>query len=190
MPYPSQVDRETIIAQAWHLIEEEGVDKLSLSKLATSLNVKAPSLYRHIANKAGLLQAVNLHTSQQLVAALNEAASQTEGSAIEQLTGLMHSYRHFAHAHPHSYLLAFTNTNDALRPDEDTLAQLALPLQQLITAVSGPDQSLAALRGAMALVHGFVLLELHGQLRRGGDLAQDFDTAVRAYLRGWQVEGT
>jgi hypothetical protein len=63
---------------------------------------------------------------------------------------------------------------------------MALPLQALMSAVSGPEDSLAALRGAMALVHGFVLLELHGQLRRGGDLAVDFDTVVRAYLRGWQ----
>ena len=186
MPYPSQVDRESIIAQAWQLIEDEGVDNLSLSKLAASLNVKAPSLYRHVANKASLLQAVNLHTSQQLVATIHETASRSEGSAIEQLTKLMHSYRHFAHAHPHSYMLAFTNTNDAQRPDEETLAQLAIPLQQLMTAVSGSEHSLAALRGAMALVHGFVLLELHGQLRRGGDLEQDFDTAVWAYLQGWQ----
>jgi hypothetical protein len=57
-----------------------------------------------------------------------------------------------------------------------------------MTAVSGPKNSLAALRGAMALVHGFVLLELHGQLRRGGDLALDFDTAVHAYLRGWETQ--
>lgn len=185
MPYPSQVSRETIVAQAWQLIEAEGPENLSLSKLAEQLGIKAPSLYRHVGNKEGLLQAVNLHTSQQLVTGLNEAAAQASGSTNEQITAIMHSYRQFALAHPHTYSLAFTNTNDALRPDENVLAQLAIPLQQLITAVSGPEHSLAALRGAMALVHGFVLLELHGQLRRGGDLEADFGTAVQAYLNGW-----
>lgn len=185
MPYPSQVDRETIVAQAWQLIETEGVENLSLSKLAASLSVKAPSLYRHVNNKAGLLQAVNLFTSQQLIDSLNEASTQVSETPSEHLTALLHTYRNFAHAHPNNYILAFTNNDDALRPNENVLEQMALPLQMLMTAVSGQENSLAALRGAMALVHGFVMLELHGQLRRGGDLALDFDTAVRAYLRGW-----
>ena len=187
MPYPSQMNREEIVKQAWQLIEAEGTENLSLGKLAQVLGVKAPSLYRHVSNKAALLQAVNLHTSQQLVTELNEAAAQTSGNAQTQIAAIMRSYRAFALAHPHTYVLAFTNNDDALRPDEDVLAQLALPLQQLITAVSGPEKSLAALRGAMALVHGFVMLELHGQLRRGGDLVVDFETAVQAYLRGWQT---
>lgn len=186
MPYPSQVNRDEIIAQAWQLIETDGADNLSLSRLAGSLGVKAPSLYRHVSSKADLLQAVNQHTSIQLIEALQTAAAQTNGSAIEQIAALLHSYRRFAYEHPNSYLLAFTNTDEALRPDEDLLEQMVLPIQGLMTAVSGPDHALAALRGAMALVHGFVLLELHGQLRRGGDLAVDFATAVQAYLHGWQ----
>ena len=186
MPYPSQVDRETIIAQAWHLIEAEGVDNLSLSKLAKSLGIKAPSLYRHVSNKASLLQAVNLYTTQQLIAALNQAVAETNGTASQQLAALLRVYRSFAHAHPHTYILAFTNTDDALRPDENVLEQMALPLQALMSTVSGETNSLAALRGAMALVHGFVMLELQGQLRRGGDLAADFEKVVEAYLQGWQ----
>ena len=153
-----------------------------------AFGIKAPSLYRHVGNKASLLKAVNLYTSQRLAQALNQAASEAAGSATEQIAALMHRYRRFAHDHPHTYVLAFTNTNDDLRPDEDALTQLALPLQQLMTAVSGEANALAALRGAMALVHGFVLLELHGQLRRGGDLGLDFAAAVRAYLRGWQAD--
>ncbi|MEZ4594642.1 MAG: TetR/AcrR family transcriptional regulator [Chloroflexota bacterium] len=185
MPYPSQVSRETIVTQAWQLIEAEGAENLSLGKLAEALGIKAPSLYRHVGSKAGLLQAVNLHTSQQLVAALNEAAARPTGTPKEQTAAILHAYRHFALAHPHTYVLAFTNTEEAQRPDEDVLEQLALPLQQVMSAVSGPEDSLAALRGAMALVHGFVMLELHGQLRRGGDLGADFETAVHAYLNGW-----
>ncbi len=185
MPYPSQVSKETIVEQAWQLIEAAGTNNLSLSKLAAELGIKAPSLYRHVGNKAELLKLVNLYTSQQLVSNLNDAATQASGDIRAQIMAIMLSYRSFALTHPHTYGLAFTNTDNALRPDEDALEQLALPLQQLITAVSGQEKSLAALRGAMALVHGFVLLELHGQLRRGGDLEADFETAVHAFLNGW-----
>lgn len=189
MPYPSQVSREEIIAQAWQLIETDGADNLSLSKLAEALGIKAPSLYRHIGNKASLLQAVNLYTTEQLIEALQQAAVQTSGdNANEQVSALLHAYRNFAHAHPNSYMLVFTNKDDSLRPDENLLEQMVLPIQALMTAVSGPEDSLAALRGAMALVHGFVMLELHGQLRRGGDLSAAFAAAIQAYLRGWQPQ--
>ena len=188
MPYPTQASREEIVIQAWRLIEADGVENVSLSNVAAALGIKAPSLYRHVGSKAGLLQAVNLHTTQQLITALQTAAAHASGSPHQQLAALLHAYRTFAHAHPNSYVLAFTNNNELLRPDETILAQMALPFQELMTAVSGPKNSLAALRGAMALVHGFVLLELHGQLRRGGDLALDFDTAVHAYLRGWETQ--
>jgi AcrR family transcriptional regulator len=187
MPYPSQVTHESIISQAWQMIESDGIDKLSLNKLATSLGIKAPSLYRHVGNKAGLLRGINLHTSQQLIEMLKQTAVQSNGSPSEQLTALFLAYRSFAHAHPNCYILAFTNNDDALRPDEDLLAQMVLPIQELMTAVSGPENALAALRGAMALVHGFVMLELHNQLRRGGDLSADFEAAVQAYLCGWQA---
>lgn len=186
MPYPSQVTPDKIISQAWQMIENDGIDNLSLSKLAASLGIKAPSLYRHVGSKSGLLQRVNLHTSQQLIEMLKQTAVQTNGSPDEQLTALFLAYRHFAHAHPNCYILAFTNNDDALRPDEDLLEQMVLPIEEWMTAVSGVENSLAALRGAMALVHGFVMLELHNQLRRGGDLAADFEAAVQAYLRGWQ----
>lgn len=118
---------------------------------------------------------------------INETAVQTSGSSDEQLTALLLAYRHFAHVHPNCYILAFTNNDDALRPDADLLEQMVLPIQDLMTAVSGVENSLAALRGAMALVHGFVMLELHHQLRRGGDLSADFEAAVHAYLRGWHL---
>jgi len=63
------------------------------------------------------------------------------------------------------------------------------PLQQLIAAISGEAAALMALCGALALVHGFVMLELHQQLRRGGDLDAAYDAAINVYLAGWRHFG-
>jgi hypothetical protein len=51
--------------------------------------------------------------------------------------------------------------------------------------ITGEAESLPALRGLLALMHGFVMLELAQQFRRGGDLDAAYDKAVRAYLNGW-----
>ncbi|RIK18249.1 MAG: hypothetical protein DCC53_16855 [Chloroflexi bacterium] len=156
----------TIIETATALIERDGVESLSLARIATTLGIRAPSLYRYFDSKSALLQAVNLRTTQDLIAALIEAA------------------RAFAHAHPRAYALAYSMTDPAAQPDPAALAALAQQVQAVVAPITGEATSLAALRGLWALVHGFVILELAGQFQRGGDLTSAYTSAVEAYVRG------
>jgi hypothetical protein len=64
---------------------------------------------------------------------------------------------------------------------------MAIPLQRVMAEISGAAHSLAALRGVWGLINGFLLLELNGQFRRGGDLEAAFVQSVEAYLEGWRV---
>lgn len=186
MPYPAQIQIDRLVAMAAEMIEAEGVDQLSLHKLAAALGVTTPSLYRHVASRTALLQAVNERTLSALFAALAAATAET-GTAAERLRRLALVYRSFAQGHPVTYGLAFTNTVADLQPDQGWLTAQALPLQALMADVAGEAESLTALRGYLALVHGYVMLELAGQFRRGGDLAAAFEAAAAAYLRGWEA---
>jgi len=185
MPYPQQVSGKRIIAAARQLIEAEGADQLSLAVLAAALNVKAPSLYRYFSSKTELIRAVNTSTLSELVEALMQAVQQAEAQPHAQLIALAKTYRAYAHAHPATYMLAFSSADPALQPDASYAEGLALPLQRLIGQISGEAQSLPALRGALAIIHGFTALEISGQFRRGGDLDQAFEAVIDAYLRGW-----
>jgi TetR/AcrR family transcriptional regulator, tetracycline repressor protein len=53
--------RNAIIAAALDLAEAEGLDKLSLHKVAARVGVKTMSLYNHVADKADLLDAMADH---------------------------------------------------------------------------------------------------------------------------------
>jgi AcrR family transcriptional regulator len=185
MPYPAQMDANRIVYYAREVIEAEGVDNLSLNKLATLLGVKAPSLYRHFASKNDLLRAVNLHTGGQLVEAILAAVETAADDPQARVRAMAHAYRAFVHAHPQTYSLMFGSLAPELRPDAALLEGLAIPLQKLMAAISGEADSLAALRGMMALVHGFAILELNGQFQRGGDLGEAFSRVVDAYIAGW-----
>lgn len=187
MPYPSQIDRETVVAQARALVEVQGVSALTLGRVAAALGVKAPSLYRHVDGKAALIRAVNEVTLAQLFGEL-EAARDVSAEPEAQFLALAHAYRRFAHTHPQTYVLAFTTPDE--RPDENLLVQMVLPIQGIVAQIAGQAQSLAALRGALALIHGFVMLELNRQLQRGGDLDVAFAQSVGAYLAGWRVVGS
>lgn len=187
MPYPSQVDKATIVAQAQQLLEAEGLEALSLAKLAEALGVKAPSLYRHVGHKVALLQAVNQVTVEALFAAMHDARTTAPPTAHAQLLAIFHAFRRFAHAYPESYALLFARQAAGERPDENLLVGLALTIQTLIAQISGEASALAALRGALALAHGYVMLELNQQLRRGGDLDTTYEQVITAYLAGWTV---
>lgn len=186
MPYPSQVTPAHILTAASEMIAAEGVESLSLGKLAGALGIKAPSLYRYFESKTALLRALNERTLRELINALYPAP---EGDAVARVLSMLRAYRTFAHQHAALYGLLFTNTHAGISPEAGLSEALVLPLQAVMAVVSGEAESLAALRGAMALVHGFVMLELAGQFRRGGDLDAAFEAAIGAYVAGWEKHG-
>lgn len=185
MPYPAQINRETVIAAARDLIESEGMAQVSLSRLADNLGVRTPSLYRYVENKTALLRAVNEATFRGLFAAITPLLD-TPGTANQRIMAIAVAYRAYAHRHPVTYGLAYTNTIAELRPDPAEQEQAVLPFQALLAEISGESDSLPALRGLLALMHGFVMLELAGQLQRGGDLQAAYIQSIRAYLAGWE----
>jgi AcrR family transcriptional regulator len=185
-PYPVQTDRETIIETARMLIERDGVEHLSLGNVASELGIKAPSLYRHIESKSALLQAVIEHTYLSLFSAYDEALENAGEDPAEQLLKLVLAQYSFAHANPNTYMLAYAAQNPELRAEPQMLLERAVTIQKIIVQISGEEKSLPALRGLLAITHGYIMLELNGQFQRGGDLSLTFEEIVKAYLQGWQ----
>ncbi|WP_035749032.1 TetR/AcrR family transcriptional regulator C-terminal domain-containing protein [Arthrobacter sp. 35W] len=58
MPYPRRMTRPSIIAAAIAVLDEHGLEGVSLRAIAAHLAVRQPGLYRHFASKAELLDAV------------------------------------------------------------------------------------------------------------------------------------
>ncbi|MGB7337548.1 MAG: TetR/AcrR family transcriptional regulator [Phototrophicaceae bacterium] len=184
MPYPSQIDRDTIISTARQMIEDEGVDNLSLRSLAESLGVKAPSLYRYVKNKTALLRAVNDRTTREMMQHLYAAADPTLNTH-DRLLAICHTFREFVHDNPACYLLSANTPLDETRPDAAEREALVIPLQGIFAEMMPESETLPALRGAYAFIHGWVMLEIMEQFERGGDLDAHFERALRAYLAGW-----
>ncbi|MGB1287561.1 MAG: TetR/AcrR family transcriptional regulator [Aggregatilineales bacterium] len=183
MPYPSLINHDSIVKIARELIEIQGIDAVTLRVVAKALGVKAPSLYRHVKNKNAMLLAINEVTIRELVDAIMQASDNAD-PLIERLVAVAMAYRQYAHDHPVCYELAMSS-NPEIKPADDVQVQLVLPLQSLFAQLAGETESLVALRGAYALLHGWVSLEINQQLQRGGDLGAHFEQSFRAYLAGW-----
>ncbi|QAY72567.1 TetR family transcriptional regulator [Agromyces protaetiae] len=69
------LDRQQIVDEALRLLDDEGLDALSLRTLASRLGVRAPTLYWHVKSKAELLDALADAIMDEAIGALPQAAS-------------------------------------------------------------------------------------------------------------------
>ena len=58
MPQPRRIDPARIVSAALELLDQHGLDGVSLHRIAARLGVRQPALYHHFGNKAELLSAV------------------------------------------------------------------------------------------------------------------------------------
>lgn len=185
-PYPSQTNRENIVDTAIDLIERDGVQNLSLSSVAAELGIKAPSLYRYVESKDALLHAVIEQTYLKMFEAYDAVLEQDYGGPAEILLNLAKAQYCFAHEYPNNYMLAYFTANPEFSGNPNMLRERAIAVQVIIQEISGEKNALPAYRGLLALVHGYVMLELNGQFRRGGDLEGMLEQTVSAYLKCWK----
>jgi TetR/AcrR family tetracycline transcriptional repressor len=81
------LDRGQVVAEALRLVDENGLDGLSLRTLGNRLGVQAPTLYWHVGNKAALLDALADAVMDEVLDAL-QAAGPGEDRAEWLLTAL------------------------------------------------------------------------------------------------------
>jgi AcrR family transcriptional regulator len=151
-----KVTRDVMLAAALQIIDRDGVDGLSMRRLARALDRDPMILYRHAPNKAALLDGV----AEVVLAQLTVDSADPDWAG--QLRAVARGYRALALAHPRVVPLLVTRplaTPLALRPP-GTLR----PLEDILTLLtrsgfSGPG-ALHIYRALFGFLHGHVLDEL------------------------------
>jgi AcrR family transcriptional regulator len=159
-----------IVAAARRLLEDEGPDALSMRRLAERVGIRAPSIYKHVADKQALENELISDGFEEQAAAF-EAALGTS----DPLGGIATAYRRFAQEHPHLYRLMTERPlqRDRLRPGVE--ARAAAPVQSATR--DDPD----AARAVWAFAHGMTILELNGRFPPGADLDAAWQRGLEAF---------
>ncbi|TNE88487.1 MAG: TetR family transcriptional regulator [Deltaproteobacteria bacterium] len=97
--------RSALIDATVALVAEEGVEGVTLRKVARAAGVTAPAAYHHFSSKDHLLVAGAEQGFQGWLSALSQLPD--EGSALDRLIALGRSYIRFATTHPAHYRLMF-----------------------------------------------------------------------------------
>jgi AcrR family transcriptional regulator len=163
-----------IVQAARQLLEQQGAQALTMRRLADRLGIRAPSLYKHLPDKAALEAAIIATGLEDLAATLQAALDTAVDADAEPLAALAGAYRTFALAHPHLYRLMTDQPlpRDRLPPGVE--ARAAAPLLQ-----AAGDQDLA--RAVWAFAHGMVQLELARRFPPGADLGIAWQEGIAAF---------
>ncbi len=178
------LDHDVVVATAAEIADAEGLDAVTLARVAAALRVKPPSLYNHVAGRDGLLRGIALLGLAELAATLREAAVGRSGADGLQATA--QAYRAYVLMHPGRYAAGAITA--PAPDDEEHLAAGAAVLDVMRGVLRSwsldDEQTLHALRGIRSAVHGFASLEAAGGFGIKLDLDTSFQHLVAALAAG------
>jgi AcrR family transcriptional regulator len=146
-----QLTRERIITVAVELIEREGVDAVSMRRIATELGSGVMSLYNHVPSKAALLDGV----AERVISSI-DVTSVPGASWADEVRTQARAFRQIACAYPRSTMVAVsrpTTSTTEPPPVEHALATLH-------SAGFGEEDALRIVRAFVAYVVGSLLREV------------------------------
>ena len=146
------LSRERIIEAAVTLVDEHGVNALSMRRLGAALGVEAMSIYNHIPNKDTLLKSLVEHILAQI------EIPPEEDDWAERLKKMSRSYRSVALAHPHFVELIASRPYSGL----PALRQVETIFEILEAGGFEESQWMDIVRTVSSFAIGFTLSEVSG----------------------------
>jgi AcrR family transcriptional regulator len=179
------LDAGQVVATAAAIADAEGLDAVTLARVAAELGVKSPSLYNHIAGRDGLLHGVGLRGLDELAARLREAAIGRAG--LDALLATAEAYRTYVKEHPGRYAAGAVAAPAADDAEHQAAAAAVLDVMRgVLRAWSlSEDETVHALRAFRAAVHGFASLEAAGGFGLDVDLDASFARLITALAAGF-----
>jgi AcrR family transcriptional regulator len=174
---------DAVVDAAAALADAEGLDALTLARLAASLGVRTPSLYSHVGGLDDLRHRLGARGAAEIGRVVGEAAvGKARGDALRAAAA---AYRAYALAHPGSYLAA----QRAPGPDDAAAVAAATSAVEVFVALlsgyglEGSD-AIHAVRAVRSALHGFVAIETGGGFGMAEEVDDSFARLVDLLDRG------
>jgi AcrR family transcriptional regulator len=156
------IDSAAVVAAAAEIADAEGLEAVTLKRLAEQLGVRPPSLYAHVGGLDDVRRRLGARGATELATTLSHAIEGRSGS--DALVALAVAYRDYAREHPGTYA-ALQRARDLAGNDEARAAGEAVVRVALAALRSyrlEGDEAVHAVRLVRIALHGFVTLEAAG----------------------------
>ncbi|MGI5401688.1 TetR/AcrR family transcriptional regulator C-terminal domain-containing protein [Streptomyces sp. CA-135486] len=152
------LSRERIIRAALDVIDDEGVDALSMRRLAAALGVQAMSLYNHVDGKADVLDGVTEHLTTDMQLSRRPGAGWEDG-----IRSVAYGFRRTSLRHPRACELVLTRQ----LASPGALPTINCSLSVLLDHGFDEAAAVHALRLLIAFQVGSMLREFHSPAVKG-----------------------
>lgn len=171
---------EVVVDAALAVIDDKGLDALTLAAVASRTGVAAPSLYKHVGGLTELRSRVAARVIDEVTQRLSAAIMGR--SHDDAVRALMYTYRDYVVEHPGWYAAI---TPDAL--GDPALAAPAAVLLDVFRAVMrgyGLEGSAAihAIRALRSIAHGFATIEVSGGFGLPEQLDESYDHLIQMFI--------
>jgi AcrR family transcriptional regulator len=182
----ANLTKQTVVQAAADLINAEGLEALSLGRLAKELGIRPPSLYNHVDGLPGLLRELSILNARNLADRISEAAIGQSGA--DAVRAIMEAMRAYMKEQPGLYLSTVrasgkhNKANPELEQEESRSVKVGLAVMASF-GLEGED-AIHAVRGLRSVVHGFATLEISGGFGIPLDLDESFAHLVDLFVIG------
>ena len=182
----SNLTKQTVVQTAAELINTEGLEALSLGRLAKELGIRTPSLYNHIDGLPGLMRELSILNARNLAERLNDVAIGKSGPELVQ--AVMQAMRNYIKESSGLYLstVRASGAQTEVDPDlvQEELRSVRIGLAAMASFGLEGDEAIHAVRGLRSVVHGFATLEISGGFGIPLDLDESFSRLVDLFIAG------
>ena len=186
----SNLTKATVVQTAADLINTEGLESLSLGRLAKELNIRTPSLYNHVHGLPGLIRELSILNARNLAERLGEAAIGQSGPDL--VRAVMQAMRTYIKESPGLYLstLRASGTQAEMDPDLELEEARSVRVGLAVMTSFGltGDDAVHAVRGLRSVVHGFASLEISGGFGIPLELDESFSRLVDLFIAGLEQQ--
>ena len=180
--------RNALVAAAVELIEEQGLDAVSVRALARRLGVSPGAPFRHFTSRTALLTAVAVEAQDRLLEVVADARRHAPaGDPLAVFRTIGEGFLRWAFSNPTHFQVVSTRAvidydDPALRQRNDALRADMLQLMQAAAAQGclRPGDVGQLVLGARALVYGLARMHIDGQFASWG---VDSDGALRESMK-------
>jgi AcrR family transcriptional regulator len=185
VPTPARTSVDAIVAAGRSILDADGLDGLTMQRIAVAVGVRAPSLYKRVQGRGDLIRLIANDVAIELTRTLECAAA--SGDPRLDLRAIAEAFRGWARAHPEAYHLLFDRLPEGERVDPEVNARSSEVLLRTAAALGGQEHALEAARTVVAWANGFLNMELAGAFRLGGDVDRAFDYGIDRIIRSIQA---
>jgi AcrR family transcriptional regulator len=182
--------KQTVVLAAADLINAEGLEALSLGRLAKELGIRTPSLYNHVDGLPGLMRELSILNAHNLADCISEAAIGQSGA--EAVRAIMQAMRIYIKEYPGLYLstMRASGTQPEVNPELEQEEARSVKVGMAVMASFGleGDEAVHALRGLRSVVHGYATLEISGGFGIPLDLDESFSRLVEMFIAGLEMQ--